>query len=164
MVNNIFRAFTTKYNGLATSLRNTVAVKTDNTSIGALALWDTGATRSCVSHDIVNKLSLVPIGKASIRTPSGASIVDTYMVDVVLPNDVLVKDIIICDSDIGTQGLGILIGMDIIKMGDFAVSNFDGKTTFSFRLPSKFVTDYAKQIIAENTIGPKHGRGKRKRK
>ena len=30
----------------------------------------------------------------------------------------------------------VLIGMDIINLGDFAVSNHNGKTTFSFRMPS----------------------------
>ena len=30
----------------------------------------------------------------------------------------------------------LLVGMDIIGMGDFAVSNFKGETAFTFRLPS----------------------------
>jgi hypothetical protein len=30
---------------------------------------------------------------------------------------------------------GILIGMDIIRIGDFAVCNADGKTSFSFAMP-----------------------------
>ena len=30
----------------------------------------------------------------------------------------------------------VLVGMDIIGMGDFAVSNFKGETAFTFRLPS----------------------------
>ena len=29
----------------------------------------------------------------------------------------------------------MLIGMDIIRMGDFAVCNADGKTSFSFAVP-----------------------------
>ena len=36
------------------------------------------------------------------------------------------------DSEIGNQGIDVLIGMDIISMGDFAVSNFSGKRQFSF--------------------------------
>ena len=30
----------------------------------------------------------------------------------------------------------VLIGMDIINLGDFAVSNVEGSTCFTFRMPS----------------------------
>lgn len=40
----------------------------------------------------------------------------------------------------------IIIGMDIISKGDFAVSNLNGKTSFSFRIPSfgtaNFLNEY----------------------
>ena len=36
----------------------------------------------------------------------------------------------------------MLIGMDIITLCDFAITNKDGKTTFSFDIPSSRVTDY----------------------
>ena len=38
-----------------------------------------------------------------------------------------------------------LIGMDIITLGDFSVTNFEGKTTFSFRYPSCETINYAMQ-------------------
>ena len=38
-----------------------------------------------------------------------------------------------------------LIGMDIINRGDFAVSNRDGATTFSFRIPSIESFDFVKE-------------------
>ena len=47
-------------------------------------------------------------------------------------------------SKIGAQGIDVLIGMDIISKGDFAVSNYNGKTQFSFRLPSQEDVDYKK--------------------
>jgi hypothetical protein len=46
------------------------------------------------------------------------------------------------DSEIGNQGIDVLIGMDIISLGDFAISNFDGKTQFSFRIPSQRHVEY----------------------
>ena len=43
----------------------------------------------------------------------------------------------------------VLIGMDIINRGDFAVTNRDGRTKFSFRIPSQadidFVAEDARQ-------------------
>lgn len=159
-----FHAFTTRCNGIAGSLRNTAGIESNGNRIEVTALWDTGATNSCISHDVVQKLSLTPTGKITIQTPSGASVMDTFMVNVLLPNRVIIPDVVVCDSDIGAQGIGMLIGMDIIRLGDFAVSNYDGKTVFTFRLPSKQTTDYVQQINLANIMGPPHGPGKRKRK
>ena len=53
--------------------------------------------------------------------------------------------------------------MDIISLGDFAVSNFQGKTAFTFRTPSKVMTDYVREIKISNKVG-QHGTGKRKKK
>ena len=38
----------------------------------------------------------------------------------------------------------VIIGMDIINRGDLAVSNRDGATTFSFRIPSIESFDFVK--------------------
>jgi len=58
----------------------------------------------------------------------------------------------------------MLIGMDIIGIGDFAVSNYNNKTIFSFRYPSKHKIDFVHEINLQNLIGKKHGKGKRKKK
>lgn len=39
----------------------------------------------------------------------------------------------------------MLIGMDIISHGDFAFTNQDGKSCFSFRIPSKTKIDYVEE-------------------
>ena len=39
-------------------------------------------------------------------------------------------------------GTDVLIGMDVINNGDFAVSNHGGVTKFSFRLPSQGHIDF----------------------
>ena len=41
------------------------------------------------------------------------------------------------------MGTDVLIGMDIINRGDFAVSNRNGATWFSFRIPSVEDFDFA---------------------
>jgi len=47
----------------------------------------------------------------------------------------------------GTLGddIGILIGMDVISCGDFAVTNRDNRTVFTFRMPSIARYDYVKE-------------------
>lgn len=46
-------------------------------------------------------------------------------------------------NDLGD--VDMLIGMDVISKGDFAVTNVGGITTFSFRIPSQETIDYVAQ-------------------
>ena len=159
-----YRAFTTENDNIVSQLRNRIHIGNKKEAVEAIALWDTGANGSCISEDVVKGLNLQPTGYKEILTPSGKKVVNTYLVDVFLPNHVMIEDLSVCDSDIGKQNIGMLLGMDIITLGDFAVSNYNGKTLFTFRAPSKAPVDFAKQISMENKIGPKHGKGKKKRK
>lgn len=162
------RAFTTKAAGLINRLLNKVIISYNGARKEVFAIWDTGATGSCISTEVAEQLKLIPTGMKNIQTPSGGSTVNTYVVDIILPNNVRIPNVEVCDSVIGTQrigqyNLGMLIGMDIINLGDFAVSNHNGQTAFSFRMPSMQTIDYVKQANVANIIGQKHGSGKRKR-
>jgi hypothetical protein len=42
-------------------------------------------------------------------------------------------------------GFGAIIGMDIISRGDSAITNYNGKTWLTFRIPSLFGTDYVQE-------------------
>ena len=102
----------------------------------AKALWDTGANCCCISYDLVKRLNLKPIGAMPIATPSGTAIYNKYMIDINLPNNIELKDVTVCESEIGAQKIDLIIGMNIINKGDFAISNFNGETKFSFRIPT----------------------------
>lgn len=157
-------AFTTSSTLLRNSLKNDVTILYNGKSIQEVALWDTGATNTCISEEVVQKLSLVPTGKITMRTPSGEDERNTYLVDIVLPNNVTINNHVVIDSKIGEQNIGMLVGMDIITLGDFAVSNFNNQTVFTFRIPSERKTDYVQELRIEKLVGPKHGKGKRKHK
>ncbi len=43
------------------------------------------------------------------------------------------------------DSVDVLIGMDVIGLGDFSITNKDGKTTFSFREPSMEEIDYTER-------------------
>ena len=159
-----FSAFTTKNNGIAMQLGNDGEIRWNGKCVKVKGLWDTGATGTCISKDVVQELGLTPTGMETIRTPSGSDMVNTYLLDIGLPNRVLIKDAKVCDSSIGDQGIGALIGMDVIVQGDFTVSNYNGKTIFTFCLPSRKMTDYVLELNVANTIGQKHGKGKAKKK
>jgi hypothetical protein len=77
-----------------------------------------------------------------------------------MSNSIYIKerDVPVCDTDIGKQGLDMLIGMDIITFGDFSVSNFNNKTVFTFRIHSKEKLDFVPQANIDNAIGTTHGK------
>lgn len=154
-------AFTTSYNSISNKLINEATLSyNDKTYKTDLAQWDTGATHTCISKNVVSHLGLIPIGQRPIKTPSGKEIVNEYRIDVKLQNEnVLLNDVFVIDSEIGDQGIDVLIGMDIISLGDFSVTNYNSKTVFSFRVPSQGCTDYVKLIntsipIRKNKIQP----------
>lgn len=107
-------------------------------------IWDTGDSKSCINKDIVNHLHLIPVGKIQISTAGGLVDTSTYLVDIGLPNGVLVRDVLVSCADLG-RNLDVLIGMDIITLGDFAITNVNGRTTFSFRIPSIATIDFTNE-------------------
>lgn len=108
------------------------------------ALWDTGATASVISTDVVNELGLSPISQCRTYHAQGESIVNVYLIDMVLPNHLLIRNVQVTEGRL--NGFGVLMGMDIINLGDFALTHRDNKTVFSFQIPSTHEYDFVKQI------------------
>ena len=163
-------AFTSKSNGVANVLKTgcKVCVAYDPASppnpvptpLDFSAIWDTGATNSVVTMDVVNACGLKPIGIAQSHGAHGVKTVDVYLVNILLPNSVLAYSIRVGLGDL-PSGSHVLIGMDIISQGDFAVTNFQGLTWFSFRCPSQAHIDYVEvhaQKTAKKTQKKKHGK------
>jgi len=71
------------------------------------------------------------------------SIVNTYSVNILLPNDITFSALKVTEAVL--SGVDVLIGMDIILKGDLAVTTSQGKTKFTFQIPSTHDTDYAKE-------------------
>lgn len=153
-MDKIIHAFSVSYHNTsnklinnATIISNGIEYKTD------FAQWDTGATNTCISERVVRELNLIPTGKAHIQTPSGSAVRNEYKVDIKLQNEnVYIKNVYVIDSEIEKQGIDILIGMNIINLGDFSVSNYNGYTSFTFRTPSVAKTDYVQVINNRKTI------------
>ena len=158
---NGYSAFTTHANGIMMKLTSDIQIHSVNNSCGALALWDTGATGTCISEELARNLALIPTGMCAIKTPSGTLDVPTYLVDIQLPNNVLIKDVVVMESKIGEQGLDTLIGMDIISKGDFAVSNHESKTQFSFVIPSMQPINFIPKVKTLNKVNQGHMKKKK---
>lgn len=115
------------------------------------ALWDTGATASVISTEVVRELNLSPISQCKTYHAQGESIANVYLVDIVLPNKLVISGVRVTEGRL--NGFGVLIGMDIINLGDFVLTHRDGKTVFSFQVPSTHEYDFVKQI--QNGVGQK---------
>lgn len=112
-------------------------------SIKCIALWDTGATNTVITKRVAKALGLVQTGVALVNHAAGQSFKPKYVVNIMLPNNVGIPYVEVTEGDL--TGEDVLIGMDIITRGDFAITNVGGKTTFSFRIPSVETIDYCKQ-------------------
>ena len=142
-----FKAFTCKYSSIAGQIITScevsdfikdVSQKYSMTTFDAL--WDTGATCSAISKNVVKKLNLIPVSKVTVDHANGQSIVNVFEISLTLPNKTLFQSIRV--TECALSGFDLLIGMDVISHGDFSISNLNGKTTFSFRIPSYKETDY----------------------
>lgn len=109
------------------------------------ALWDTGASSSAICSKIVSDLGLQPLRKIDVTHADGVSRKNLYKVNISLPNKFLIKNIEVIEADLVGNNFDALIGMDIITLGDFSITNVGQKTKFSFRIPSIKEIDYAKE-------------------
>lgn len=112
-------------------------------SMKCVALWDTGATNTVITKAVAQALNLPVTGKAVVSHAAGVSRVPKHVVNIMLPNNVGIPFTEVTEGDL--KGCDVLIGMDIITKGDFAITNVGGKTTFSFRIPSVETIDYCNQ-------------------
>ena len=107
------------------------------------AIWDTGATRSVISQNVVNACGLAPIGATRVYGVHGLKLADVFLVNIGLPNRVAIPELRVTLGQLA--GADVLVGMDIIGQGDFAVTHPNGNTKFSFRMPSQADIDFVKE-------------------
>ena len=58
-----------------------------------------------------------------------------YLIHVGIPSGSIITNILALED--GNEDYEVVIGMDVITQGDFAFTNKDGHSTFSFRIPSQ---------------------------
>ncbi len=147
-------SFTTSYNGRSNVLINQALIsrafdpsRTKNPPKNPKkfnAIWDTGATASVITRKVAEECGLKSIGIAKVFTAGGEHRSPVYLISLFLPNKVVIPQLRVTEGVLPGDA-EVLIGMDIIGQGDFAVTNKDGKTTFSFRMPSIERIDFVKQ-------------------
>lgn len=98
-------------------------------------LWDTGASATLISRRVINVLGLESVGLSGASGYNGGiDIKDTFLIHLGLPTGDVVTNVVAMEFD--SDDYDVVIGMDVICQGDFALTNKGGTTTFSYRLPS----------------------------
>jgi predicted aspartyl protease len=128
----------------------------EKTSFKTKAIWDTGATGTVITQEVIDALNLESSGTVRTNTASESNVLtNTYYVDIKLPNNLTITMIRVSRGNIA-EGVGCLIGMDIITLGDLSITNLDGKTSMSFRFPSQHKVDFVKEVEREKKRLPKN--------
>lgn len=128
--------FTLEAKGRLSTIRTPVTVFTQNgKKAKCAAIWDTGADMTHISQSLVDGLGLIPIGLMSCNVASGAMVCNVYLVDILLPGDIAIRNINVMGFA-GAPNCDILIGMDVICDGDLAITNYAGDTWASFLVPA----------------------------
>jgi predicted aspartyl protease len=130
-------AFDAQYGGVPNELKTEAMIfpspGRDSSGIKTSVLWDTGATHSCLSPKMAKELGLKPIDTIIVHGVNSSKVADVVIASIGFANGLFLAGRRFSVSEI--PGTDILIGMDIIMMGDFAISYGGGKTQFSFVIP-----------------------------
>jgi len=175
--------FTTKASGICSVLENQIYISEvydptagfpEPVKKPYVAIWDTGATNTVVTRRVVQELNLQPSGRVSVQAVGAGDQVheyetDTYLLNVYLPNNVAIIGIRVSEGTIG--GADALLGMDIISQGDFAITNYNGQTWWTFRVPSNEPIDFVEEIreynrkhVIDHPLSPDEMRRERNKK
>jgi len=98
------------------------------------AVWDTGANHSILSPKIVQELGLCAIDTKLVHGINKSNCLS----DIVIATIRLTDDLVLTGRRFSVNnipGTDVLIGMDIIMLGNFVINNTDGKSSFSFVIP-----------------------------
>ncbi len=99
-----------------------------------LALVDTGATTTAVSDRLAAGLGLKAVAQCKVSAAGGVHISNVYSIDVLLRSMVTFANIEATEFVFDGK-FDVILGMDVLMLGDLAITNADHKTVLSFRVP-----------------------------
>jgi len=139
-----YSAFFVKYKGVTNELTTPASILplfTTNPAFFGVpfeieALWNTGATTTCIKPALWKRLELYPLesGCTELSGIGGNVATDLTLINLLLAPKFEIEGCPVYVVDFPGNA-DILIGMDIISMGDFAVCNTGKTSSFSFVIP-----------------------------
>jgi predicted aspartyl protease len=99
------------------------------------AMWDTGSMGTCVSTELARYLGLAPFRTTTLTSLHGDSVANVCLMDLVLPDGIMIENVMAMEIET-RRDFDIIIGMNIIRLGDFSLCNDHGNTVMTFSLPT----------------------------
>lgn len=144
--NNIYRTFIKTYGKSKKKLLMPIDIlpvsSSDNilvnTPIRVKSIWDTGATFTFIKPELRDRLKLRMVNSGSSTSIAGIGKyihqADYTVLSIRVWENFEINwcPVYVLDFSVDVD---IIIGMDIIGMGDFAVCNANNETSFSFAIP-----------------------------
>lgn len=138
-------AFTEKFNNFNGRIITKEAILYNEEKEASLRVeWDCGATYSSISEELAQELGLQPCGTERTISTTSSELSNVYTIILILHNEIGIPLKVNAASNIHNFGIDMLIGMDVIALGDFSISTYNGETYFSFRYPSQGLIDFTK--------------------
>ncbi|MEX1000711.1 MAG: aspartyl protease family protein [Crocinitomicaceae bacterium] len=106
-------------------------------------LWDTGASHCLITKSLAENFDLNPIDKVMVEHAKGRTYENVYLAFLQI-TDRYYLEVELTECQSISNNFEIIIGMDVISKGDFAVTSKKGEMCFSFRLPSLTTIDFTK--------------------
>jgi predicted aspartyl protease len=129
-----------------------ITIKGANGTYTTEGIIDTGATGSVISQHIADTLKAIPQTFVKVHTASAQNVITPlYEADIEINKQVKITGLMVTSGDL-IQGAECLIGMDILSRGDLAVTNTNGQTCLSFRIPSIQRIDFIENAKARPVI------------
>lgn len=139
-------SFTITYSGITHRIKSDAFVSKPGSvdKVKLNALWDTGATQCVISESFAEQIGLTKVSEATMNHAGGSSKVNVYIADIELLNKVIVRDVKLLSTK-SINDFDMIIGMNVITLGDFCITNKDRRTVVSFRYPSETQIDFVKE-------------------
>ena len=104
------------------------------TPFDGYALFDTGASVTCVDEGVLRDLGLSPVGMTSMSTPSGGSKANTYACALYFPGSPLpdIELSFVVGVQLKNQGYVGLIGRDLLSNMILIYYGPGARITFAF--------------------------------
>jgi hypothetical protein len=109
--------------------------KSGELELDATALIDTGATGSALSDMLARKMSMPVLAKRRVYSVHGIKSVPVYCIDLSLPNGSVFKQLKGSEFH-KAYDFNLIIGMNILRQGDIAITTANNEMVFSFRIPA----------------------------
>lgn len=110
----------------------------------ANAMWDTGAEVCIISRRLADALQLEMIPGPSARGLTGSA--DTSLcyayVSFVAGGGIVTEKCAVVDSHVGGVDYSVILGLNLIRRGSFAISGGSSGITLSFTMPATDVIDF----------------------